>query len=161
MKKTLQHELKVNNGNASTNSTTNLPPSTAILAFNDNEKLIGDMNAQPTVVMDDVNFKYLKHVILKFLTSREVRSRTEFALIPGQRINLNPKFFPRYLIVPQVEARHLIRAIGTLLHLSHEEEQLLHDTLNFKVSWFGTRPTEISSKNRHQKLFTKSSQPSS
>lgn len=24
-------------------------------------------------VMDDVNFKYLKHVILKFLTSREVR----------------------------------------------------------------------------------------
>lgn len=73
MKKTLQHELKVNNGNASTNSTVNLPASgTAIVALNDNDKLIGDMNAQPTVVMDDVNFKYLKHVILKFLTSREV-----------------------------------------------------------------------------------------
>lgn len=26
-----------------------------------------------SVVMDEVNFKYLKHVILKFLTSREVR----------------------------------------------------------------------------------------
>lgn len=75
MKKTLQHELKVNNGNASTNANTHLPSATAILALTDNEKLIGDMNAQPTVVMDDVNFKYLKHVILKFLTSREVRLR--------------------------------------------------------------------------------------
>ncbi|KAG4069110.1 hypothetical protein HA402_008421 [Bradysia odoriphaga] len=63
-----------------------------------------------SVVMDEVNFKYLKHVILKFLTSREV------------------------------EARHLIRAVGTLLQLSQDEEKLLHDTLSFRMSWFGTRP---------------------
>ncbi|KAJ6645576.1 Golgin subfamily A member 1 [Pseudolycoriella hygida] len=63
-----------------------------------------------SVVMDEVNFKYLKHVILKFLTSREV------------------------------EARHLIRAVGTLLQLNQEEEKLLHDTLSFRMSWFGTRP---------------------
>lgn len=73
MKKTLQHELKVNNVNASTNSTASLASATAMLASNDNDKLNGDMNVQSTVVMDDVNFKYLKHVILKFLTSREVR----------------------------------------------------------------------------------------
>lgn len=36
-----------------------------------------------TVVMDEVNFKYLKHVILKFLTSREV---TDFVL----PLRLNP-----------------------------------------------------------------------
>lgn len=74
MKKTLQHELKVNNnGNALTNSGASLPSAAAIVALNDNDKLIGDINAQPAVVMNDVNFKYLKHVILKFLTSREVQ----------------------------------------------------------------------------------------
>ncbi|XP_061391433.1 golgin subfamily A member 1 [Musca vetustissima] len=63
-----------------------------------------------SVVMDEVNFKYLKHVIVKFLTSREV------------------------------EARHLIRAVATLLKLTKEEEKLLHDTLNWKMSWFGSKP---------------------
>ncbi|XP_058979649.1 golgin subfamily A member 1 [Musca domestica] len=63
-----------------------------------------------SVIMDEVNFKYLKHVIVKFLTSREV------------------------------EARHLIRAVATLLKLTKEEEKLLHDTLNWKMSWFGSRP---------------------
>lgn len=43
----------------------------------------------------------------------------------------------------QVEARHLIRAVGTLLRLSKEEEKLLHDTISFKMSWFGTRPESI------------------
>ncbi|XP_055855061.1 golgin subfamily A member 1 [Episyrphus balteatus] len=62
------------------------------------------------IVMDEVNFKYLKHVIVKFLTSREV------------------------------EARHLIRAVATLLKLSKEEEKLLNDTLNWKMSWFGSKP---------------------
>uniref|UniRef100_A0A1A9UZF2 GRIP domain-containing protein n=1 Tax=Glossina austeni TaxID=7395 RepID=A0A1A9UZF2_GLOAU len=62
------------------------------------------------VVMDEVNFKYLKHVIVKFLTSREV------------------------------EARHLLRAVATLLKLTKEEEKLLHDTLTWKMSWFGSKP---------------------
>ncbi|XP_037949598.1 golgin subfamily A member 1 isoform X2 [Teleopsis dalmanni] len=62
------------------------------------------------IIMDEVNFKYLKHVIVKFLTSREV------------------------------EAKHLIRAVATLLKLSAEEEKLLHDTINWKMSWFGVKP---------------------
>ncbi|ALC41577.1 cbs [Drosophila busckii] len=68
-------------------------------------------NKPNCIVMDEVNFKYLKHVIVKFLTSREV------------------------------EARHLVRAVSTLLQLSAEEEKLLHDTLNWKMSWFGVKPS--------------------
>lgn len=60
--------------------------------------------------MDEVNFKYLKHVIFKFLTSRES------------------------------EARLLIKAVSTLLHLSHDEERILNDTLTWKMSWFGSKP---------------------
>lgn len=82
MKKTLQHELKVNNGNASTNSIGGMPSATTIVPLNDNDKVIGDVGGQPAAVMDDVNFKYLKHVILKFLTSREVsQSNHEFVFI--------------------------------------------------------------------------------
>ncbi|XP_046995919.1 golgin subfamily A member 1 [Schistocerca americana] len=60
---------------------------------------------------DDVNFKYLKHVLMKFLTSREY------------------------------EAQHLTRAVATLLHFTPEEERLLRETLEWKMSWFGTRPS--------------------
>lgn len=59
---------------------------------------------------DDVNFKYLKHVIIKFLTCREY------------------------------EAQHLTRAVATLLKFSPDEEKLLNDTLEWKMSWFGSRP---------------------
>ncbi|KAK6618916.1 hypothetical protein RUM44_003297 [Polyplax serrata] len=59
---------------------------------------------------DDVNFRYLKHVLIKFLTSREC------------------------------EAQHLTRAVATLLRFSAEEERLLKETLEWKMSWFGTRP---------------------
>lgn len=65
--------------------------------------------ASGTIVMDEVNFRYLKHVIIKFLTSREV------------------------------EARQLVKAVATLLQLSYEEEKLLQDTLTWKMSWFGSR----------------------
>ncbi|XP_034109310.1 golgin subfamily A member 1 isoform X2 [Drosophila albomicans] len=68
-------------------------------------------NKPNCIIMDEVNFKYLKHVIIKFLTSREV------------------------------EARHLVRAVSTLLQLSQEEEKLLHDTLDYKMSWFGVKPS--------------------
>jgi golgin subfamily A protein 1 len=59
---------------------------------------------------DDVNFKYLKHVLFKFLTSSDS------------------------------EARPLTSAVATLLRCSPEEECLLRDTLEWKTSWFGTRP---------------------
>lgn len=57
--------------------------------------------------MDEVNFRYLKHVILKFLTSREL------------------------------EAKHLVKAVSTLLYLTNDEEKLIFDTLNWRMSWFG------------------------
>jgi len=53
------------------------------------------------------NFKYLKHVLLKFMTSTED------------------------------EAIHLIRAVSTLLNFSADEERLLRETLDYKMSWFG------------------------
>lgn len=67
MKKTLQNELKINMANSKSTSGT-----TTLINRMDNENVIDKNRSNSTVVMDDVNFKYLKHVILKFLTSREV-----------------------------------------------------------------------------------------
>jgi len=39
-----------------------------------------------------------------------------------------------------LKALHLTRAVATLLHFSPEEERLLQETLEWKMSWFGTRP---------------------
>ncbi|CAF0950945.1 unnamed protein product [Adineta ricciae] len=57
--------------------------------------------------VNGTNFKYLKHVVLKFMTSTED------------------------------EAIHLIRAVSTLLNFSADEERLLRETLDYKMSWFG------------------------
>jgi len=57
--------------------------------------------------INGTNFKYLKHVVLKFMTSTED------------------------------EAIHLIRAVSTLLSFSTDEERLLRETLDYKMSWFG------------------------
>ncbi|XP_071568165.1 uncharacterized protein [Temnothorax nylanderi] len=103
MKKTLQRELKIpsssldNDANASA-AILNPSSSQTVTARHNNSR------------EDDVNFKYLKHVLIKFLTSREY------------------------------EALHLTRAVATLLHFSPEEERLLQETLEWKMSWFGTRP---------------------
>ncbi|XP_035773083.1 golgin subfamily A member 1-like [Anopheles albimanus] len=132
MKKTLQEELKgqqslgdqaqTGYGSSTTNGSTQHPGDRALERSKsfDAKSLAKEngtakqQNGSPTgtgpIVMDEVNFRYLKHVIIKFLTSREV------------------------------EARHLIKAVSTLLQLSYEEEKLLHDTLNWKMSWFGSRP---------------------
>lgn len=123
MKKTLQEEIKSSNsgtiGSLGCNSPAILTPTnydnnnlislqTTTMAFS--SRKCGNNNISGPVVMDEVNFRYLKHVILKFLTSREL------------------------------EAKHLIRAVSTLLHLSPEEEKLIADTLNWKTSWFGSKP---------------------
>jgi golgin subfamily A protein 1 len=68
-------------------------------------------NHRMTTDDDEVNFKYLKHVLIKFLISGDS------------------------------EAQHLTRAVATLLRFSPEEERLLRDTLEWKMSWFGTRPS--------------------
>ncbi|CAL1540795.1 unnamed protein product [Lymnaea stagnalis] len=58
----------------------------------------------------DVNFQYLKHVVLKFMLSRES------------------------------EAIQLIKAVSMLLNFTHQEQQLIKETLEWKMSWFGHRP---------------------
>ncbi|XP_076126914.1 golgin subfamily A member 1 isoform X1 [Alosa pseudoharengus] len=59
----------------------------------------------------EINFEYLKHVVLKFMSCREA------------------------------EAFHLIRAVSVLLHFSPEEEDMLKQTLEYKMSWFGSKPS--------------------
>ncbi|XP_062855533.1 golgin subfamily A member 1 [Trichomycterus rosablanca] len=59
----------------------------------------------------EINFEYLKHVVLKFMSSREA------------------------------EAFQLIRAVSVLLHFTNEEEDMLKQTLEYKMSWFGSKPT--------------------
>ncbi|KAF7649346.1 hypothetical protein LDENG_00143090 [Lucifuga dentata] len=59
----------------------------------------------------EINFEYLKHVILKFMSSRDA------------------------------EAFQLIRAVSVLLNFTHEEEDMLKQTLEYKMSWFGSKPS--------------------
>ncbi|XP_036148173.1 golgin subfamily A member 1 [Monomorium pharaonis] len=103
MKKTLQRELKI----PSSSLDNDIDASAAILNPSSSKTVTARHNNNKE---DDVNFKYLKHVLIKFLTSREY------------------------------EALHLTRAVATLLHFSPEEERLLQETLEWKMSWFGTRP---------------------
>ncbi|KAJ8983780.1 hypothetical protein NQ317_000340 [Molorchus minor] len=121
MKKTLQQELRTP-GNPNYHSD---------LLENSSAAIITPTQVStkhfPSVVRrdeDDVNFKYLKHVVIKFLTSREY------------------------------EAQHLIKAISTLLKFTPEEEKLIQDTLDWKKSWFGSKPKYVSS--QKQKAYTNS-----
>ncbi|XP_029163403.1 golgin subfamily A member 1-like isoform X1 [Nylanderia fulva] len=104
MKKTLQRELKIPSSSLDSDAEA---ASAAILNPSSSKTVTAKHNNSRE---DDVNFKYLKHVLIKFLTSREY------------------------------EALHLTRAVATLLHFSPEEERLLQETLEWKMSWFGTRP---------------------
>lgn len=58
----------------------------------------------------DLNFEYLKNVVLKFLCSQDH------------------------------EARQLIKAMSTLLQFSPREEKLVVDWLDYRMSWFGAIP---------------------
>ncbi|XP_039279435.1 golgin subfamily A member 1 [Nilaparvata lugens] len=107
MKKTLQRELKSSDpggGGVTNNVNSNLSSGEQNHISNSNQ------NSGSVPFDNDVNFKYLKHVLIKFLTCREY------------------------------EAQHLTRAVATLLKFSPEEERLLRDTLEWKMSWFGSRP---------------------
>lgn len=107
VKKTLQEEIKNNNSGSSGSMPSNAP---AILipvnVDNNNSYQRTNSISGRTYEMDEVKFSYLKHVILKFLTSQK-----------------------------EFEAKHLIRAVSTLLYLSDSEEKLLTDTLEYRRSW--------------------------
>ncbi|XP_064649505.1 golgin subfamily A member 1-like isoform X2 [Lineus longissimus] len=130
LKKTLQRELKVQslpndepdarepepsvpkpNQNR---SDPKVPPNKS--ALNSNNFDIDYYNSHPmpsSMKLDmgpEVNFKYLKHVVLKFMLSRES------------------------------EAIHLVKAISTLLRFNREEQALIRETLEWKMSWFGSKP---------------------
>ncbi|KAK2506819.1 hypothetical protein MC885_021216, partial [Smutsia gigantea] len=103
LKKTLQKELKIRPDNE---------------LFEVREKPGPEMpNLAPAVTNNadltdarEVNFEYLKHVVLKFMSCRES------------------------------EAFHLIKAVSVLLNFSQEEENMLRETLEYKMSWFGSKP---------------------
>ncbi|XP_016066445.1 PREDICTED: golgin subfamily A member 1 [Miniopterus natalensis] len=104
LKKTLQKELKIRPDNE---------------LFEVREKPGSEMPSMaPSVTNNadlpdsrEINFEYLKHVVLKFMSCRES------------------------------EAFHLIKAVSVLLNFSQEEENMLKETLEYKMSWFGSKPT--------------------
>ncbi|KAF2878743.1 hypothetical protein ILUMI_27418, partial [Ignelater luminosus] len=104
MKKTLQQELRTP---GSTNYYNDLSDTNCAAILTPSQTSTKNLQHSIRKDDDDINFKYLKHVLIKFLTSREY------------------------------EAQHLIRAVSTLLKFSPEEEKLLQDTLEWKMSWFG------------------------
>ncbi|XP_004641679.1 golgin subfamily A member 1 [Octodon degus] len=103
LRKTLQRELKIKPDNE---------------LFEVREKPGPEMpNMAPSVTNNaeltdarEINFEYLKHVVLKFMSCRES------------------------------EAFHLIKAVSVLLNFSQEEENMLKETLEYKMSWFGSKP---------------------
>lgn len=133
MKKTLQKELKSHQGASAAAAVLNIegapsaasdvpsPPvdhSSGLGSAGDSVVRAGAQEAglatQPrgpdNKLEDDINFKYLKHVVFKFMTSKEY------------------------------EAQHLIRAVSVLLRFTADEEQMIREHLDWKNSWFGTRP---------------------
>ncbi|KAI5737196.1 hypothetical protein M8J76_010992 [Diaphorina citri] len=118
MKKTLQQELRnhTSDPRSSPNETRNntsdprsSPNESRNNTSGEDTPPVQPMSSRSNSLEDDVNFKYLKHVIIKFLTCREY------------------------------EAQHLTRAVAVLLRLSAEEEQQLRDTLDMRNSWWPSR----------------------
>lgn len=80
MKKTLQNELKssdqsiaiVRNGTAKVTNNVVVNNGNSGSGSESEQLVNNNIGKASGVVMDDVNLRYLKHVILKFLTSREV-----------------------------------------------------------------------------------------
>ncbi|NWI69134.1 GOGA1 protein, partial [Todus mexicanus] len=104
LKKTLQKELKIRPDSEvpEVREKANSEVPTASVTVTNNS----DLNDSR-----EINFEYLKHVVLKFMSCRES------------------------------EAFHLIKAVSVLLNFSQEEENMLKETLEYKMSWFGSKPS--------------------
>ncbi|XP_029768594.1 golgin subfamily A member 1 isoform X2 [Terrapene carolina triunguis] len=104
LKKTLQKELKIRPDNEipEVREKPNSEVPNAAMTVTNNS----DLNDSR-----EINFEYLKHVVLKFMSCREA------------------------------EAFHLIKAVSVLLNFSQEEENMLKETLEYKMSWFGSKPS--------------------
>ncbi|NWZ89498.1 GOGA1 protein, partial [Nesospiza acunhae] len=101
LKKTLQKELKIRPDSEVPELRANSEVPNASVTVTNNS----DLNDSR-----EINFEYLKHVVLKFMSCRES------------------------------EAFHLIKAVSVLLNFSQEEENMLKETLEYKMSWFGSKP---------------------
>ncbi|KAM9324207.1 golgin subfamily A member 1 [Gastrophryne carolinensis] len=104
LKKTLQKELKLKPESEVNDLREKLNPDPPAPTFTVTSS--SDLNDSR-----EINFEYLKHVVLKFMSARET------------------------------EALHLIKAVSVLLNFSVEEENLLKETLEYKMSWFGSKPS--------------------
>ncbi|XP_017952134.1 golgin subfamily A member 1 isoform X2 [Xenopus tropicalis] len=103
LKKTLQKELKIKPE----------PEVNEVQEKQNPEPALPSLTVTNNADLNDsreINFEYLKHVVLKFMSARET------------------------------EAFHLIKAVSVLLNFSVEEENLLKETLEYKMSWFGSKP---------------------
>lgn len=102
----------------------------------------------------EINLEYLKHVVLKFMSSREaevrrlrVRVRVRVRRLNGGSLfcvlNLSGSWFQSSsisrplvnLCVLLHQAFQLIRAVSVLLNFTREEEEMLKQTLEYKVGW--------------------------
>lgn len=114
MKKMLQREMKSNSDNTNSQPSNGqascTPPPPRGLT-----PIFSGISGEPffdhsNEVVAEETLKYLRHVIFKFLTS------------------------------PEVEAKQMVRALATILQFSGEEEKTLQDYLDWKMSWFGSKP---------------------
>ncbi|CAM1314381.1 GOLGA1 (predicted) [Pycnogonum litorale] len=117
MKKTLQKELKMQHG-SDNNTCVGDGLDISILGLTKiNKSIVSSSQSNKNISAvdkrscgDQINIQYLRHVVFKFMTSKEY------------------------------EALQLIKAISVLLKFSAEEEKIIKQTLDWKMSWFGHKP---------------------
>ncbi|KAG1676673.1 Golgin subfamily A member 1 [Nymphon striatum] len=118
IKKTLQKELKVQQ-QTSDSSSVGDGLDISLLGINRGSKSVpktsnfsgfNSIGSQDFSSNDGVNIQYLRHVVFKFMTSREY------------------------------EAQQLIKAVSVLLKFTAEQENIIKETLDWKMSWFGHKP---------------------
>ncbi|XP_078605952.1 golgin subfamily A member 1-like isoform X2 [Branchiostoma floridae x Branchiostoma japonicum] len=132
LKKTLQRELKITPVDGDTPELRDLPKERDPLAIPQGAAAgaamatVKPFPSHPNLGMPDplmpaimdideneINFRYLKHVVLRFVASRDH------------------------------EAYQLVRAVSMLLKFTPEEERMVKDMIQYKMSWFGTKPTAV------------------
>ena len=97
-----------------TAATSSSPPPSPTTPVFVPNQVVTEKQLDETYPVTDVTLRYLKNVIFKFLTS------------------------------PETEAKQMTRAVATLLDFTSEEEKMLYEYLEWKVSWFGvTKPKLI------------------
>ncbi|XP_006818909.1 golgin subfamily A member 1-like [Saccoglossus kowalevskii] len=125
LKKTLQRELKIQSSGTDLDDINNrdrereMIPRSSTVPSGMNQTHISPLppghgaTIEPLKAHEirDTNFQYLRHVIFKYMCSSDP------------------------------EAMQLIKAVAVLLQFSRQEERLVKETIEWKMSWFGSKPT--------------------